>query len=58
MTGGLGTVRELDALLALIDESPRNRYRGLRPLTRVLGASSPNGQVGSRARLMKKLPIK
>ena len=57
ITGGLGTVRELDVLLALIEELSENgRYP--RPALNRVSAHVAERQVASRARLMKKLPIK
>jgi CHAD domain-containing protein len=57
ITAGLGTVRELDVLLALIDELSENgRYA--RPALSRVSAHLTERQAGSRARLMKKLPVR
>jgi len=57
ITAGLGTVRELDVLLALIDELSENgRYA--RPALNRVSAHLAEQQAGSRVRLKKKLPVR
>ena len=57
ITSGLGTVRELDVLLALIDElSEVGRYP--RPALNRVSTHLAEQQVGSRVRLMQKLPVR